>query len=537
VSTHSDNEPHETHSTRGEAARPLERSTSRGTTLDAPRAAAPEPPAAASDTPRAALARGTRRRPRALGFSLIVCSLMMLASLILVIWNLQEASLENAYTGSRYATIESLVDHGTYYIDRSRYVRTIDKMKVGDHYISSKPPLLATIGAGVYWVYENLTGKTIARYEGDVVRTVSFWMGAVPHLIFLIYFYRLCRLLFRRQLSVMVAMAGACFAYLGVGYATLINNHSPAATLTICGLYYAARIRLDRDVKAYHWPLAGLILGVLPAIDPPGLAIMAALSVYLFMHDRRKTLVWFLPALLPGVLLHFVLAYQITGSLKLFYFNKELKAFKGFYFKNAGGIDGLKEPKYIYAFNTLLGHHGLFSMTPLYVFGLYELIRSVKVRRLFGVSLVCAATILGFLGFFIFRTRNYGGWCVGMRWFVPIMPLLLLYFGLWVDRVRLSRPLWAAVLLAFGVSCFNVQDALSSPLQYSVWHNWLENAPNRGRVGKTFNLPKPRPRPKPKAKPPKAPKPPAVPAAPPAEGPAPAPVAPAPAPVAPAPVP
>jgi hypothetical protein len=512
VSTQSENEPHEAHSTSGEVARPLARGAPRGSAFDAPRAAAPEAPAAASDGPRSAPAHGARRRRRALGFSAIVCSLMMLASLIMVVWNLQEGSLDNAYTGSRYATIESLVDYGTYYIDHSRYVRTIDKMKVGDHYISSKPPLLGTIGAGVYWVYEHLTGKTIARYEGDVVRTVSFWMGAVPHLIFLIYFYRLCRLLFRRQLSVMVGMAGACFAYLGVGYATLINNHSPAATLTICGLYYAARIRLERDVKAYHWPLAGLILGVLPAIDPPGLAIMAALSVYLFMYDRRKTLTWFLPALLPGVLLHFVLAYQITGSLKLFYFNKELKAFKGFYFKNAGGIDGLKEPKYIYAFNTLLGHHGLFSMTPLYVFGLYELIRSIKVRRLLGVSLVCAVTILGFLGFFIFRTRNYGGWCVGMRWFVPIMPLLLLYFGLWVDRVRLSRPLWTAVLLAFGVSCFNVQDALSCPLQYSVWHNWLENAPNRARVGKTFNLPKPRtPRPKPKAKPPKAPRPPAVP--------------------------
>jgi hypothetical protein len=77
-----------------------------------------------------------------------------------------------------------------------------------------------------------------------------------------------------------------------------------------------------------------------------------------------------------------------------------------------------------------------------------------------------------------------------MRWYVPIMPLLLFYFGLWIDRVRITRLLWTLVILAFGVSCFHVQDALSSPFQYSVWHNWLENTPNRGRVGKTFNLPK-----------------------------------------------
>jgi hypothetical protein len=423
-------------------------------------------------------------------FTLVVCSLMMVASLFLVIWNLQEGSIENANTGSRYATIQSLVDHGTYFIDRSQYVRTIDKYKVGDHYISSKPPTLPTIGAGIYYVYQALTGKTIARHEGDVVRTVSFFTGGVGHILFLIYFYRLCRLLFRRRRSVMVAMAGACFAYLGVGYATHLNELSTAAALGICGLYYAVRIRQQRDAKSWHWPLAGLVLGILPAIDLPAMALSGALTLYLFTFDKKKTLLWFVPALLPGIFVHLVLTYQISGSFKPFYFNSALKTFKQFYFKQPGGIDGLREPKWLYAYNTLLGHHGLFSMTPLYCFGLYELVRSFKARRFVAESLVIAATVVAFLTFFIWRSRNYGGWCVGMRWYVPIMPLLLLYFGLWIDRVRITRLLWALVLVAFSVSCFNVQDALSSPFQYSVWHNWLENAPNRARVGKTFNLPK-----------------------------------------------
>lgn len=430
---------------------------------------------------------------------------MMVASLLSVIWNLQESSLENANTGSRFATIQSLIDYGTYHIDRSQYVRTIDKYKVGDHYISSKPPTLPTIGAGIYWVYKELTGKTIALYEGDVVRTISFFTGGVCHILFLIYFYRLCRLLFRRQLSVMVSMAGACFAYLGVGYATHINELSTSGALAICALYYAVRIRRGHDVKAWYWPLTGLLLGLLPAIDLPCLSITGGLALYLFTFDKKKTLLWFLPALLPGLLVHLALTYQISGSLRPFYFNSSLKTFKQFYFKQPGGIDGLREPKLIYAFNTLLGHHGLFSMTPLYCFGIYELVRSLSTRRLLAESLVVAGAVVAFLAFFILRTRNYGGWCVGMRWLVPIMPLLLLYFGVWIDRVRLTRPLWVLVLLAFSVSCFNVQDALSSPFQYSVWHNWLEDAPNRGRVGKTFNLPrrpaKPKAKPKAKAKP------------------------------------
>jgi hypothetical protein len=450
---------------------------------------------------------GTRERGRqkkAVSYTFILCSLMMAASLIMVIWNLQEGSLENANTGSRYATIESLVDRGTFYIDHSRYVRTIDKYKVGEHYISSKPPALPAFGAGVYWIYKELTGKTIARHEGDVVRLVSLCTGGLCHLIFLIFFYRLCLLLMKRRLAVAVAMAGACFAYLGVGYATHINNHSTAAALGVCGLYYACRIRREpTTTRVRHWLLAGGVLGLLPTVDLSGLAITGCVGLYLLTYDWKKTLLLFVPALLPALLVHFALTYSISGSFRPFYMNQSLKNFSEFHFRRAGGIDGFREPKYIYAFNVLLGHHGLFSMTPLYAFGLWELLRSIRHRRYFAESLVCAGVVLAFIAFYIFRSRNYGGWCVGMRWLMPAMPLLLLYFGLWVDRVRLTRPLWLAVLLAFSVSCFHVQDALDSPFQFSVWHNWLEGQPNRNRVGKTFNLAK-RSRRSKRARPPKA---------------------------------
>lgn len=440
---------------------------------------------------------------------------MMVASMLMVIWNLQDSSLTNANTGSRYATIEALVDLGTYHIDKTHYVQTIDKYKVGEHYISSKPPTLPTIGAGVYWAYQKLTGKTIGRHEGDVVRTVSFFTGGLCHALFLIYFYRLSRLLLERELAVLACMAGASFAYLGVAYATHINNHSTAAALAVTGLYYAVRIRQRREARVWHWLIAGLVLGLLPAIDLSGLAITALVGLYLLTHDWRRTLALFVPALLPGAALHLALTYHISGSFKPFYLNNALKNFKGFHFRNPGGIDALREPKHIYAFNVLLGHHGLFSMTPLLGFGLWELVRSLRRRRYLAESLVCLGALAAFLGYYIFRTRNYGGWCVGMRWLVPVMPLLLLYFGLWLDRVRITRLVWGAVIVAFGVSCFNVQDGLTSPFQYSVWHNWLEGAPNRNRVGRVFNLPKRRPK-KPSRRAAQPPRPaPAAPAAPP----------------------
>jgi hypothetical protein len=71
-----------------------------------------------------------------------------------------------------------------------------------------------------------------------------------------------------------------------------------------------------------------------------------------------------------------------------------------------------------------------------------------------------------------------------------VMPLLLLYFGMWVDRVQLTKRLWALVLPALLVGAFHVQDGLTSPFQFSVWHNWLDGKPNRNRQGKLFNVAK-----------------------------------------------
>ncbi len=439
-----------------------------------------------------------------------VVGLMMVVSAVMVLWNLQDSSLKNANTGSRYATIESLVDHGTYSINESQYVFTIDKMKVGDDFISSKPPTLPTYGAGVYWLFQRITGFKISKNEGPVVWFVSLCTGWLAHVVFLIYLYRLSKLLMRRQLAIIGTVAAGGFAYLGVGYATAINNHSIAAALGVVGFYYAVRVRRGADAKVLHWVLSGLSFGVMTAVDLTSGAFMLAGFIYLASYDWRRTLLYFAPTLLPGVVLHQALNYSITGSMVPTYLNGDLKDFAENYFRHRrGGIDALKEPKYIYAFNVLLGHHGLFSMTPIYLFSGWELVAALKRRRALPEVLFVVGVVTTFLGFYIFRSTNYGGWCVGMRHLVPIMPMLVLAFGLWLERVQLNRWLWGAVLAAFAVSSFNVQDGLTSPFQFSVWHNWLEGKPNRGRVGKTWNVSKspaktkkkrPKPRPKPKSK-------------------------------------
>jgi 4-amino-4-deoxy-L-arabinose transferase-like glycosyltransferase len=418
-----------------------------------------------------------------------IAILMMVGSAVMVLWNLQDSSLENANTGSRYATVESLVDYGTYHIDKSRYVRTIDKMKVGDNFISSKPAALPTYAAGVYWVYKKVTGHTIATHEGPVVWLVSLCTGWLFHMLSLVYLYRLVLLLMKRQAAILGTMAVACFGYLGTAYATAINNHSTAGALALVGFYYAYRAHRFNN-RSRDWLYAGLALGVAGAFDLSSLAYIPFVGLYLLFRDWKRALLLFGAALVPGMVLMFGLNHHITGSYKPTYTNQEIKKFAGNYFKHVkSGIDALREKKHIYAFNVLLGHHGLFSMTPVFFFSAYEMVQRVRRKGFRAETLALGSVVLAFVFFYIFRSRNYGGWCVGMRWLVPVMLPLVLFFGLWLERVRLTRVVIAVTSLSFAVGCFHVQDGLSSPFQFSMWHNWLEKAPNRGRVGKRFNFP------------------------------------------------
>jgi hypothetical protein len=424
----------------------------------------------------------------------LVSSLMIAASLVMVLWHMQLTSRENANTGSRYATIESLVDYGTYSIDASRYLFTPDKVKARGHFVSSKPPLLPTYGAGVYYLLKRITGYNITDNESIVVWTVGVFTGWLGHLVFLIYFYRLCRLLLVRQLAILVTVAVASFAYLGVAYATAINNHSVGAAFAVAGFYHAFKAKHGLG-GTLDWVLAGAALGVLPAIDLSSLALTGMCGIYLATKSFKRTLLFYVPFALPGVLSQFYLAHIATGSYIPAYADAGMMSYKGSYFGGRrAGIDALFEPKTKYAFNVLIGHHGLFSMTPLFGFSLFEIGRRLWKRdKYVAETIVFTVVITVVTAFYIFRTHNYGGWCVGMRWLVPVMPWLVLLFGLWLDRTKLGKVKWSFVVAAFAVSAFNVQDGLTSPFQFSVWHNFLEDAPNRNRIGTTWVLSRPGP--------------------------------------------
>jgi hypothetical protein len=171
--------------------------------------------------------------------------------------------------------------------------------------------------------------------------------------------------------------------------------------------------------------------------------------------------------------------------------------------ENLRGIDRGEASPWVYARNVLIGHHGLFSLTPIWLLsaaGCWLWLWPRSGERLspasdderpdaawLDVRFVLAATTLIItvvvLAFYLSRPqidRNYGGGTSCLRWLLWLAPLWLLTLLPAADR--LSRRGWGrALLLALlGVSVFSAHYAAANPwshpwlFDYWTWLGWIE---------------------------------------------------------------
>jgi len=144
--------------------------------------------------------------------------------------------------------------------------------------------------------------------------------------------------------------------------------------------------------------------------------------------------------------------------------------------KNLRGIDVGEESPGRYAFNVLIGHHGLFSLTPLWLLsaagcGLWLARRGQgQMDRDFAVATLLITTVV--LGFYLTRPqidRNYGGTTCCLRWLVWLTPVWLLTLLPALDRLSHSRLGRGLVLLLLVISVFSAHYAADNPWS----HPWL----------------------------------------------------------------
>jgi hypothetical protein len=228
--------------------------------------------------------------------------------------------------------------------------------------------------------------------------------------------------------------------------------------------------------------LAGLFAGLAACMDLPAAAFAGVVGLIILLQAPRG-LVWFVPAVLAAPAVQTAINHEAFGTWLPIY-----NQFGGPWYEFAGshwsklhnvprepGIDFIDEPKEVYAFNFLIGHHGLFSLTPLWLLALAGLVFPVRgplaASRLHRLTPLILAVVLGF---YIWKTNNYGGWTSGPRWLFWLTPLLLLALVPATDRLGVSRLGRGVAYLCLGVSAFSAAYPWTNPWRMPWTFQWAE---------------------------------------------------------------
>jgi hypothetical protein len=339
---------------------------------------------------------------------------------------------------SRWATVYSLAERGTYNIDQTPWPDTIDRVQLNGHYYSSKPPLLPTLLAGEYLLLKKLTfGRLSFRHSPEsVIRVIVASINLVPLVIFLGLFSRLLDRLAPDPWIRAYTMAAAGLGTFLTGFSVMLNNHTIAAFSSFFALYPAFLIWCEGQRRWQLFAAAGFFAGFAAVNEYPAAAFLVALGVGLAWKARRQTLTWFLPLALLPIAAHFLANYLVTGDLMPAYVHTSAYLYPGSHWLIApisgrlvgrSVIDNIYEPWPVYMFHTLVGHHGILSLSPIFIFTLIGVRRSLRspespLRAFAALAAFLTLLLLVFYTFFA-GNRNYGGICCGLRWFFWLIPL------------------------------------------------------------------------------------------------------------------
>jgi len=378
--------------------------------------------------------------------------------LFLIIFAVLTKSSIDPWNGrSRMATIDSLVERGTFIIDNSVYVWTGDKVYINGHFYSDKPPVLSFLAAGPYFLMKNV-GLTFQNNEGLVYYLLTLIFVGIPAAITVHFFNKSLKLI-RLKKSARLRLAIA----LGAGtlllpWATVFNNHVPAMALCFTSFYLLLKSKFQFNKKNIF--LAGFLVSLGATIDiiTGGVFFVLFLIYILWNRFERKSIMIFLIGALPPFLLHCILNIQITGGILPAQFVPEYFVYPGspWSAQNLSGF--LSHPDLTslltYAFHSTFGCSGFFSYSPVLLIFFFALPQIRHRLQKEGVIIILATIIV--LGFYILKTDNYGGWSYGIRWWVPLIPFLLFFGSLYLQKQKSYRIFYLLLAISVVISAIGV---------------------------------------------------------------------------------
>lgn len=412
---------------------------------------------------------------------------------------------------SRWLTVRALVEKGTFAIDELVVEPgwdTIDAVVHPDadgrlRLYSSKPPLLSVLCAGPYWLLHRLTGWTLGAHPFAVGRLLLLVYGLLPLALTMLFAFRLVDAIGTSDWGRLWAAALAAFGTLLTTFAVAFTNHLPAAACTAISGWLLYRIRCHGLRSWRSFAAAGFWAALAAACELPALAWLAALSAILVRCDLRRTVAATLPAALvvaaaalgTNMVAHgtVVPPYAHRGDApqpatrqsgpdageswnSADWYDYAIRLPDGrlleSYWRSPRGVDRGEPSRLVYAWHVLLGHHGIFSLTPAWLLVIPGLALLAARRRHGGtgeadLARAIALVSLVVIAFYLSRPqadRNYGGMTSGFRWAFWLAPLWVAAAVPAADvlaRYRLGR---IVALLLLALSAMSVA--------YPTWNPW-----------------------------------------------------------------
>lgn len=144
------------------------------------------------------------------------------------------------------------------------------------------------------------------------------------------------------------------------------------------------------------------------------------------------------------------------------------------------GVDRGEPSRLVYFFHCTLGHHGLFSLSSVWIISLVGammwLSSGNRMQQAFAASTLLLTIVC--LGFYISRPlidRNYGGVCCCLRWMIWLTPLWLVVMFPALGTVEKRPKLAILVFLLVAASVFSAQYAGANPWSHPwIYDYWMQ---------------------------------------------------------------
>lgn len=434
--------------------------------------------------------------------------------------------LLSANDRSRWSTVRALVDEETWQIDKvieEPAWDTIDKVRHNDHFYSSKPALLpwlvAQVYRGVQFVSDRFDGDgekengwTLARKPAETTRAILLIVNLLPMLAALYVFACLLERYAERDATRLFIMAAASLGTLLSTFLVTLNNHTVAAYSLVFALYPAMRIVVDGE-RCWCWfALSGFFSAFVCTNELPAALFGVLMFLLLAKTSLKQTALFFVPAALIPLGAYFYTTYEATGGFIPFYAyygtEKYEYVYKGIpsYWMKPSGIDANTEPPWLYFLHCTIGHHGVFSLSPVFLLTLAGWLRVCFLRSrvespesrgaaqagegaesqsairdpnsaivFHWLGLLLTVVVLGF---YLTRTANYnyGGNSAGLRWMFWLIPFWLIgmipIFDALGNRGWFRGTAMALLLVSVFSATYSLNNPWSKPWLFSLLERW-----------------------------------------------------------------